>query len=81
MKVDRLAAPARAFLALGALLMLAFASMLQCPALAVGDTAREALTLLGLAVSLLCISVLIEDLLAAPLRAALRLTAAARAAA
>lgn len=81
MEVDRLAAPARALLALGAVLMLAAAGMFQCPALALGGTGREALTLLAQALSLLCVAVLVEDLWATPLRAAFRAAAARLAAA
>ena len=72
MDKQSLAVRQRLMLALGALVMLVVASMFQCAALAVGHGAREGLTLFALGLSVLCVSLLIEDLLVRPVRNALR---------
>ncbi len=68
----RLGARDRALVALGAIAVLAVLAALQCPALAVEATTRSGLLSAATLLALLCVSILIEDLLAPLLRAALR---------
>jgi hypothetical protein len=76
MDKQRLEPSQRLLLALGALVMLAVAGMFHCPSLAVGAAVREGLTLLAVGLSVLCVSLLIEDLLVRPARKALRAVSA-----
>lgn len=59
-------------MALGALAMLAVLAALQCSALAVEAATRSGLMSAATPLALLCASILVEDLLVQPLRAALR---------
>jgi hypothetical protein len=68
----RLGARDRALVALGAIAVLAVLAALQCPALAVEATTRSGLMSAATLLALLCVSILVEDLLVQPLRAALR---------
>lgn len=68
----RLGARDRALVALGALAVLAVLAALQCSALAVEAATRSGLTSAATLLAVLCASILVEDLLVQPLRAALR---------
>ena len=68
----RLGARDRALVALGAIAVLAVLAALQCPALAGEAATRSGLMSAATLLALLCVSILVEDLLVQPLRAALR---------
>lgn len=68
----QLGARDRALVALGAIAVLAVLAALQCPSLGVEATTRSGLLSAATLLALLCVSILIEDLLVQPLRAALR---------
>jgi DMSO/TMAO reductase YedYZ heme-binding membrane subunit len=68
----RLGARDRALVAFGAIAVLAVLAALQCPALAVEAATRSGLMSAATLLALLCVSILVEDLLVQPLRAALR---------
>ena len=72
METHRLAARQHLVLLLGALLMLAVAGMFQCASLALLASAREGLVLVAQVLSVLCVSLLVENLAVRPLRDAAR---------
>jgi hypothetical protein len=72
METHRLAARQHVLLAIGAILMLVLAGMFQCASLALGASVREVLVAFAQVLSVLCVSLLIEDLALRPLRGAAR---------
>lgn len=72
METHRRAARQRVLLALGAILMIALAGMFQCASLGLVASTREVLVAFAQVLSVLCVSLLIEDLAVRPLRDAAR---------
>lgn len=72
MESNLLTSTQRAGLMAGAIAALLVMAMAQCAALSVDNTARSALTLVAAGLSLLCVSILLEDMLVRPLLKRLR---------
>lgn len=72
MEPNRLTSTQRLALTLGALATLLAMGMAQCASLSVDNTLRTVLTAMAAGLSVLCVSVLLEDMLVRPLLRALR---------
>lgn len=72
MESNRLTSTQRAALVAGAIATLLVMAMAQCASLAVDNTVRTALTVVAAGLSLLCVSILLEDMLVRPLLKRLR---------
>lgn len=72
METSRLASRERFLLALSGIASLAAMGMLQCASLSVDNAIRGVLTLIAAGLPVLCVSILLEDIAARPLRIALR---------
>jgi hypothetical protein len=72
MENSRLTSCERFLLAVSGIASLAAMGMLQCASLSVDNTVRGVLTLIAASLSVLCVSILLEDIAARPLHIALR---------
>lgn len=72
MEPNRLTSTQRLALTLGALATLLALGMAQCASLSVDNTLRTVLTATAACLSVLCVSVLLEDMLVLPLLRSLR---------
>jgi hypothetical protein len=72
METNRLTSTQRLALAIGALATLLAMGMAQCASLSVDNTARMVLTATSAALSVLCVSILLEDMLVQPILRHLR---------
>lgn len=72
MEPNRLTSTQRLALTLGALATLLAMGMAQCASLSVDNTLRMVLTATAAGLSVLCVSVLLEDMLVRPLLRSLR---------
>lgn len=72
MEPNRLTSTQRLALTLGALATLLAMGMAQCASLSVDNTLRTVLTAAAAGLSLLCVSVLLEDMLVRPMLRSLR---------
>lgn len=72
MEPNRLTSTQRLALTLGALATLLAMGIAQCASLSVDNTLRMALTATAAGLSVLCVSVLLEDMLVRPLLRSLR---------
>ena len=72
MESNRLTSAQRLALTLGALATLLAMGMAQCSSLSVDNTLRTVLTATAAGLSVLCVSVLLEDMLVRPMLTSLR---------